>query len=93
MKEILFNFFMNYKISWKKLGYGTPLVDKIFFSKITSLVGGRMRYLVVGGAPLAPKTQEFVSAALCCPVAIGYGMTETASTGAMTLRELILLYY
>jgi len=47
-----------------------------------------MRYMVVGGAPLAPKTQEFISAALCCPIAIGYGMTETASIGALSLGKL-----
>jgi long-chain acyl-CoA synthetase len=87
IKELLFNYFYNYKVGWKRLGYTTPLVDKVFFSKITTLVGGRIRYLVVGGAPLAPQTQEFISTCLCCPVSIGYGMTESAATGAMTFGK------
>jgi long-chain acyl-CoA synthetase len=38
------------------------------FSKVKARLGGRVRILVSGGAPLAPHVEEFLKVAFCCPV-------------------------
>eukprot|EP01106_Pelomyxa_sp_JSP_P000357 TRINITY_DN1053_c0_g1_i7.p1 TRINITY_DN1053_c0_g1~~TRINITY_DN1053_c0_g1_i7.p1 ORF type:complete len:335 (-),score=66.54 TRINITY_DN1053_c0_g1_i7:129-1037(-) len=56
------------------------VLDKILFHKIKELVvGGGLRILVTGGAPISPSTQSFLRATLCCNVCVGYGATETAA--------------
>jgi len=89
MAKVLFDFFYNYKVHWKKRGYETPLVDKVILGKIRSLVGGKLRFMAVGSAPLAPETHEFIRSILCCPVVIGYAMTETSCCGALGVGEII----
>ncbi|MBX6352797.1 MAG: long-chain fatty acid--CoA ligase [Thermoflavifilum sp.] len=53
------------------------LYDKLVFSKIHEAVGGRMRMVVVGGAPMPRYVGEFFTAA-GLTVVEGYGMTETS---------------
>jgi len=61
------------------------IVDSIVFKKVKEAVGlQNCKILISGGAPLAKKTQEFIEAAFC-PVAQGYGATET--TACTTVQE------
>uniref|UniRef100_A0AAQ5Z6Y2 long-chain-fatty-acid--CoA ligase n=1 Tax=Amphiprion ocellaris TaxID=80972 RepID=A0AAQ5Z6Y2_AMPOC len=53
---------------------------------LRSLLGGRTRVLLSGGAPLSAATQRFMNVCFCCPVGQGYGLTETC--GAGTISEL-----
>ncbi|XP_065172166.1 LOW QUALITY PROTEIN: long-chain-fatty-acid--CoA ligase 4-like [Atheta coriaria] len=77
--KVLFKFAYEYKQQWKRRGYTTPLIDKIVFSKVTSLLGGRMRLILSGGAPLSPDTHEQIQLCLCLKVIQGYGLTESTS--------------
>ncbi len=54
-----------------------PLLDNIVFSAIKKGFGGRLRFVVSGGAPLGSSVQEFLQIVLCCPILQGYGLTET----------------
>ena len=65
-------------------GHSSPLLDKLVFNKIKNKFGGRLRYLLSGGAPLSHDTQEFMQIAFCCPVLQGYGLSETMGGGCVT---------
>ncbi len=47
-------------------------------------VGGRLRALLSGGAPLAEDAQAYIRQVLTCTVLQGYGLTETASTACIS---------
>jgi long-chain acyl-CoA synthetase len=60
------------------------VADRIFFTKIRGLFGGRLRFFVCGGAALNQEIAEFFHA---CGVLIleGYGLSET--TGATNVNR------
>ena len=64
MFEKVFKFCLDYKLGWYKRGRDTPLVDKLVFNKIRALLGGHMRFIIVGGAPLSNDTHDFIRTCL-----------------------------
>ncbi|OXA59054.1 long-chain-fatty-acid--CoA ligase 4 isoform X3 [Folsomia candida] len=83
--QALFKFFYDYKLKWYYRGFNTPLVNRLIFKKLRQLIGGRVRILASGGAPLAPDTHEFIRNSLCVPLLQGYGLTETAACATISL--------
>ncbi|KAI8089309.1 uncharacterized protein BX664DRAFT_332692 [Halteromyces radiatus] len=64
----------------------TGWIDRLVFSKVKEQVGGRLRFGLSGGAPLALETQEFLSSALA-PILGGYGMTESCGMACIMSPE------
>lgn len=75
----IFSHYMEYKQFWAERGYETPIVNRIFCKKVKKLLGGRIKYIVCGSAPLSPDTHQFIRNVLGVTLTSGYGLTETAA--------------
>ena len=53
--------------------------DNIIFNKIKNLLGGRMRFMLIGSAPMDSYILNFLRCALSCEIVEGYGQTEDAA--------------
>ncbi|XP_023345834.1 long-chain-fatty-acid--CoA ligase 4 [Eurytemora carolleeae] len=77
--EELFHYLVSYKTKWQDRGFDTPLLNKTLFRKIRYFLGGRVRLLLSGGAPLAEDTHSLCRSCLSTPLIQGYGLTETTA--------------
>ena len=53
--------------------------DSIVFGKVKALLGGRVRIMLTGSAPIDRNVMETLKVCFCCPFLEGYGMTETGA--------------
>ncbi|KAE9354244.1 Long chain acyl-CoA synthetase 7, peroxisomal [Phytophthora fragariae] len=80
LKKILFERALAAKLAGLPEGHKThALWDALVFSKVRLALGGRVRLIFSGSAPLSGEVKEFMKVVFCCDVAEGYGLSETAA--------------
>ncbi|KAJ7319203.1 hypothetical protein OS493_036366 [Desmophyllum pertusum] len=64
---------------------GDTMWDRIVFKKIKMILGGNVRVIVTGAAPLSVKVMAFFRCAMgACHVLEGYGQTENSAAATLT---------
>ncbi|XP_066410578.1 long-chain-fatty-acid--CoA ligase 5 isoform X1 [Molothrus aeneus] len=59
--------------------------DKLIFKKIQETMGGRVRIMVTGAAPISPSVLTFLRAALGCQIFEAYGQTECSAGSTFSM--------
>lgn len=57
--------------------------DKLVFAPVREKLGGRVRFILSGSAPIAPEVLEFLKICFSATVHEGYGQTENYCSGAL----------
>ncbi|XP_078420875.1 long-chain-fatty-acid--CoA ligase 5 isoform X2 [Cetorhinus maximus] len=78
LKKWLLNFAISNKEAEVSRGIirNDSLWDKLIFNKVQATMGGRVRVVVTGAAPISPSVLTFLRAALGCQIFEAYGQTE-----------------
>jgi len=56
-----------------KAEYFDNFWDRVVFNKVRQLLGGRVRFMASGSAPMNPEVLKFFKVAFCSPIFEGYG--------------------
>ena len=82
----IFNFALFYKTDelYKGIVRKNSLIDALVFWFVRQKVGGNVRLMIVGSAPLAGNVLTFMRAAMGCIIVEGYGQTECVAPCTMT---------
>ncbi|XP_010862365.2 long-chain-fatty-acid--CoA ligase 5 isoform X1 [Esox lucius] len=59
--------------------------DKLIFHKVQESLGGRVRVMVTGAAPISPAVLNFLRASLGCQIFEAYGQTECTAACSFTM--------
>lgn len=83
-------FKLAYALKYRALQYGLPTLpfDVLIFNKVKAGLGGKVRLLVSGGAPLGADCHEFLRVCFG-PTMQGYGLTETCGGASCTDPQMI----
>lgn len=49
------------------------LYDSLIFSDIKDILGGRIRFIITGSAPISPHVLNLLKISFCCTIIEGYG--------------------
>ena len=63
------------------------IYDKLVFNKFKEAIGGNVRMMITGSAPISKDVINFLKIAFCCTFYEGYGQTETAGASCVTFTE------
>ncbi|KNC83602.1 hypothetical protein SARC_04160 [Sphaeroforma arctica JP610] len=85
VKEILFNKAFAARDAALKNGEDTPIYNALIFNKLKMALGGRVRFILTGSAPLDPTVHNFLRVCVCPVILQGYGLTETCAGAAISL--------
>ncbi|KAH0478783.1 MAG: hypothetical protein KVP17_001299 [Porospora cf. gigantea B] len=85
--QYMFNAAVETKIGqFRKTGeVSHRFLDKLVFNKMKTMMGGRLRFMLSGGAPMDSNVLEKIQVIFGVPVCEGYGMTETMGASFMAL--------
>lgn len=86
-KKWLLNFAVERKNAEVKEGIvrNDSIWDKLIFHKVQESLGGRVRVMVTGAAPISPTVLNFLRASLGCQIFEAYGQTECTAACTFTM--------
>jgi len=58
--------------------------DSLVFNKFRAVLGGRVRQMITGSAPISKDTLNFLKIGFCCQINEGFGQTECAAPCTLT---------
>ncbi|KAF5198607.1 Long chain acyl-coa synthetase [Thalictrum thalictroides] len=91
LRRKVFNHLYKHKLNYLNLGYkhreASPLADLLAFRKVKAKLGGRIRLITSGGAPLSSEVEEFLRVTSCAFVTQGYGLTESCGLSTVTYPD------
>ncbi|CAD8049638.1 unnamed protein product [Paramecium sonneborni] len=61
--------------------------DNLIFKKTKEALGGRVRYMLSGSAPMSSEVIDFLKCVICAPFIEGYGQTEGCGGSFITRAE------
>ncbi|XP_015488470.1 long-chain-fatty-acid--CoA ligase 5 [Parus major] len=87
VKQFLLKFAVFMKMAEIKQGIirNDSIWDKVVFKKVQENMGGRVRIMVTGAAPISPSVLTFLRAALGCQIFEGYGQTECSAGSTFSM--------
>uniref|UniRef100_A0A7N6AAM8 Long-chain-fatty-acid--CoA ligase n=1 Tax=Anabas testudineus TaxID=64144 RepID=A0A7N6AAM8_ANATE len=87
LKKWLLDFAFRRKESELKSGVvrRDSMWDKLIFKKVQASLGGHVRLMITGAAPVSPTILTFLRAALGCQFYEGYGQTECTAGCTMSI--------
>lgn len=59
--------------------------DKLIFNRFKAMLGGEVRFMITGSAPIDQNVLELLKIVFCCPFMEGYGLTESSAGSSVTL--------
>ena len=65
--------------------YTYGFYDMAVCNKFRQVLGGQVRLMVTGSAPIAVDVLNFLKVCFCCPILEGYGQTESSAASCITL--------
>merc|ERR1719223_2246446 len=86
----LIKFFVNFGMDsrMEEIRQGkTPASWSMVFKDFRESFGGKLRFMVSGGAPLSPDVRDYLRVCFGCPFIQGYGLTETSAAGTLMLAS------
>jgi len=81
LKSSLFHGSLQYKQGLEGYDGGilSGLLNSVIFNKVKAELGGQVKMMVVGGAPLSKRTHKAIRAMFGCTLQTGYGLTESTA--------------
>ncbi|KAK4820891.1 hypothetical protein QYF61_007969 [Mycteria americana] len=81
VRRCLLNFAVTMKMAEIKQGIirNDSIWDQLIFKKVQETMGGMVRIVVTGAAPISPSVLTFLRAALGCQIFEAYGQTECSA--------------
>lgn len=61
--------------------------DRLIFKNSKAALGGRVRFMVTGSAPISTDVLKFLKICFCCPIVEGYGQTENCACAFLTVPQ------
>lgn len=79
IKARIFKEALKFKQRQEGASFASKVLDTLIFNRVKEELGGQLRMLVVGGAPVSAEIHNKIRAMFGCTVQVGYGATETAA--------------